>query len=136
MTDLKKSYLNSYEENERITSEVELILWEKIPNFKKINRLAALRKKTAEPISRSHIDYYLKKLKSENRNKLFHLISKIIVLCYLIFTLLRVFWYYHPGENPLPETSFTISNFIVLLYVIPVIFIVNYIIRRIVRNKE
>lgn len=130
MSEEKKNYLFSYEENERLNGEIEAILAENISLSAKKLRLKALRKTVREPISKSHVEYYLNKLSQKRHSMVQHFIGAVVTAVYFLFTLMRIFWYYNPGENPFPETNYTISDFIVFLYIIPIIIIIRYIVKR------
>lgn len=135
MTEKQSSILYSYEENEWVTAELEKILTENISGFKKIKRMRELKSKLSTPISRQHTEYYLKKDRADIRRRIEKFICVLMVTAYLIFTLFRVYWYYNPELNPLDSSkSLNLTDLIVLLYLVPVVFVVRFILKRLVKR--
>lgn len=134
MSKTKKGFPYSYEENEKVTVEIEKILADNTSELTKIKKLRNLKERVSAPISKHHIDYYLNKLIASIRNCLCRFICNVVVMAYLVFTVCRVFWFYYPSYNPFTSSlGITIIDLIVYLYVIPVIMIIYYLIRRFLR---
>lgn len=137
MTELQDRTLISYEENERLTEQIEEIMAEKIFDRAKRKRLKNLNPTVYAPISKQHISYYINKLNETRRNFILRFIAYSVVAVYLLFTLCRIFWYFNPECNPFSSwDSITISDMIVFLYLIPVVIIVYYILKRFLKMKK
>lgn len=128
------NHLLTYEEDKQLTEIINAILSEKTNTVSKIKELRHLRLNVSSSLGLSHIDYYLNQLQSNILSFVGHLISFILVLLYLIFTLFRVYWLYHPGENPLPSTGITITDLIIAFYYAGTAALAIYVIYRLMRR--
>ena len=111
--------LKSIEENTRLSAEITEILSSKDGSGTKLRRLKALRGESAYPLSRSHAGYYINKLRKKRAETAKRVTLAAFSAAYFVFTLLRVWWYYRPQRNPFPKTDYTVSDLIVLLYILP-----------------
>lgn len=135
MNEQTENRLYAYEENERVTAEIEKIFSENVSNLKKMKKLKALRNEVSAPISRQHIEYFIKKINAAKRRIILKFISTAVVTAYLIFTLFRIYWYYKPEYNPFhSSTNITIIDLIVYSYFIPIILIVVYAIKSLLKR--
>ena len=130
MTKQNNNRLYSYEENEWVTAELAKIFSENISDFQKIRKLKVLKSEVSSVISRKHIEYYIKKINAAKHRRILNFLSMAVVTAYLIFTLFRVYWYFNPEYNPLAPSSVTITDLIVFLYVIPLVLVIRFIMRR------
>lgn len=134
MNGTNNNCLYAFEENEKLSAEIRKIISENDSDNIKIHKLKSLKADINTPLAQSHIDYYIKKLYKTMRDRFSCLMCAVVAMSYLLFTLCRVFWYYHPEENPLPETNNTISDLIVILYLMPVIIIAIFIIKKVIQK--
>lgn len=129
MNGTNNNRLYSFEENEKLYAEIEKILSEG-NSTTKLRRLKSLKMYVNTPLAQSHIDYYIKKLRKTMRDRFARLVCTVISTLYLLFTLYRVYLYYHPEKNPFPETNNTVSDVIMMFYLLPVFFIAYFIIKK------
>ena len=118
-------------ENRYASGAISQIMSEQCGKITKIRKLKVLRNTCQSPLARSQAEYYIEVLCHERRETIKNAILVLFSLSYLIFTLCRVFWYYHPEKNPLPETNYTIVDLIRLVYLLPIICAVLWGVRKV-----
>ena len=126
-------------ENKSVSSEISEIIFCTDSKIIKSQRLKALRDNCKSPLARSYAEYYIEMLRKERRVTIKRIVLAFFSLSYLIFTLCRVWWYYHPESNPFPETNYTVSDLIQVIYLLTIIGIVLYGVRKAVsgvKNRE
>ncbi len=133
----KNNILFSYEENERLSAEIEKVMKEDISDFQKIKKLRVIGSSARAPISKSHVDYCLKKLTDSRRNRIKGIISLAVSFAYFIFILFRIYWYFNPDKNPFSSAAkISINDLVVFMYLIPVLIIGILIVKRILRKNN
>lgn len=128
------NYLLAYEEDKQLTEKINVILSEKTNTVSKIKKLRRLRLAVSSSLCLSHINYYLNQLQSDILSCVGHVISFLIVVLYLIFTLFRVYWLYYPEENPLPSIGITITDLMIDFYYAGSAALAIYVIYRLMRH--
>ena len=122
--------LQTINENESILNGISEIISSSDSKKKKARRLKELRDNCYSELANAHIEYYIDLLRKERRETLQSIVLTLFSLSYLAFTLCRVWWYYHPDSNPFPETNYTVSDLIQVIYLLTIIGIVLYGVRK------
>lgn len=110
--------LQTVNEHERLSEQISIILLKKANSKAKIKELRELSDSCVSLSAKAHANYYIKQLQKARIGKVKKSMLWIYFLSYLTFTLFRIWWYYNPGNNPLPATDNSISDLIVLIYII------------------
>ena len=116
--------LKTINEKKSISNNIADIMSSGDSKKKKSRRLEALRDNCKSNLGKAHIEYYIETLRKERRETLQRIVLALFSLSYLTFTLCRVWWYYHPDSNPFPETNYTVSDLIQVIYLLTIIGIV------------
>ena len=116
--------LQTINENESISNGIADILSPADSKKKKSHRLEALRDNCNSELGKAQIKYYIEALRKEKYKILQRIVLALFSLPYLIFMLCRVWWYYCPDNNPFPETNYTVSDLIQVIYLLIIIGIV------------
>ena len=116
--------LIAYEEEKQLAKKINAIIFQK--DFATV----------ISPLSQSQIDYYIHRLKSEALLRVGRIISFVVVMIYLIFILLRVYWFYHPDSNPFTSggKSLTVIDLVTGFYYVAAAALGIYVIYRIMRR--
>ena len=128
--------LKTINENASVSIEISDIMSSADTKKKKARRLKALRDSCDSSAAKAHIEYYIKALRQERRETVRRIVLALFSLTYLAFTLCRVWWYYHPDSNPFPETNYTVSDLIQVIYLLTIIGIVLYGVRKVVSGVK
>ena len=128
--------LSVYEEEKQVTETINAIMSKKDNFLNRIKQLYRLKLTVTSPLCHSHIDYYIHQLKSDMLTFAGHIIGLLFVMIYLIFTLFRVYWRYHPENNPFSadNKSVTIIDLIIYFYYAASAALVIYVIYRLIRR--
>ena len=116
--------LQTVAEHERLSEQIEIILSKKANTKGKMKNLRELSNSCVSLSSKAHADYYINQLQKARAEKVKRAMLWIYFFSYLTFTLLRIWWYYNPEDNPLPETNNTISDLIVFLFIITIVVVI------------
>ena len=127
-------FLKTISENKSISNDIADIMSSDDSKKKKSRRLEALRDNYESSIARSQIEYYIEALQKERRETLQRIVLALFSLSYLTFTLCRVWWYYHPDNNPFPETNYTVADLIQVIYLLLIAVAVLWGVRKAVWN--
>ena len=128
--------LKTINEKKSISNNIADIMSSGDSKKKKSRRLEALRDNCKSNLGKAHIEYYIETLRKERRETLQRIVLALFSLSYLTFTLCRVWWYYHPDSNPFPETNYTVSDLIQVIYLLTIIGIVLYGVRKVVSGVK
>ena len=128
--------LIAYKEENQLTEKINAIISQKDFALNKIKKLKGLRNAVISPLSQSQIDYSIHRLKSEALLRVGRIISFVVVMIYLIFILLRVYWFYHPDSNPFTSgrKSLTVIDLVTCFYFAAAAVLGIYVIYRIMRR--
>ena len=126
--------LKTINEKKSISNNIADIMSSGDSKKKKSRRLEALRDNCKSNLGKAHIEYYIETLRKERRETLQRIVLALFSLSYLTFTLCRVWWYYHPDSNPFPETNYTAADLIQVIYLLTIIGIVLWGVRKAVSD--
>ena len=126
--------LKTINENASVSIEISDIMSSADTKKKKARRLKALRDSCDSSAAKAHIEYYIESLRQERRETVRRIVLALFSLSYLAFTLCRVWWYYHPESNPFPETNYTAADLIQVIYLLTIIGIVLWGVRKAVSD--
>lgn len=128
--------LIAYEEEKQLAKKINAIIFQKDFAINKMKKLESLRGTVISPLSQSQIDYYIHRLKSEALLRVGRIISFVVVMIYLFFTLFRVYWFYHPERNPFTSggKSLTVIDLVTGFYYVAAAALGIYVIYRIMRR--
>ena len=123
-------------ENESVSDEISEILSSSDSKKIRSRKLKALRDNCNSELGKAQIEYYIEAMRKERNKKVQRIVLALFSLSYLAFTLCRVWWYYHPESNPFPETNYTVSDLIQVIYLLTIIGIVLYGVRKAVSGVK
>ena len=126
--------LKTINEKKSISNNIADIMSSGDSKKKKSRRLEALRDNCKSNLGKAHIEYYIETLRKEQRKTLQRIVLALFSLSYFGFTLCRVWWYYHPDSNPFPETNYTAADLIQVIYLLTIIGIVLWGVRKAVSD--
>ena len=131
--------LKTIVENKSVSDEISEILSSSDSKKIRSRKLKALRDNCNSELGKAQIEYYIEALRKEKHKILQRIVLALFSLPYLIFTLCRVWWYYHPNTNHFPETNYTVADLIQVIYLLTIIGIVLWGVRKAVlgvKNRE
>jgi len=92
----------------------------------KCKRLKQLSRNGRSPLANAKAEYYIKVLRRQQCEILQRIVLGSFATAYFIFNLLRIWWYYYPEKNSLPETHFELIDLIKYIYLLPIIAAIDY----------
>lgn len=116
--------LQMINENQSILNGIAEIMSSSDSKKEKSRRLQGLRDNCDSELAKAHIEYYIEAMRKERNNTVQRIVLTLFSLSYLTFTLFRVWWYYHPDSSPFPETNYTVSDLIQVIYLLTIICVV------------
>lgn len=116
--------LQMINENQSILNGIAEIMSSSDSKKEKSRRLQELRDNCDSELAKAHIEYYIEAMRKERNNTVQRIVLTLFSLSYLTFTLFRVWWYYHPDSSPFPETNYTVSDLIQVIYLLTIICVV------------
>ena len=128
--------LKTIDENDSVSNDIHDIMSSADDKKKKSRRLKELRDNCDSELTKAHIKYYIEAMRKERNKKVQRIVLALFSLSYLAFTLCRVWWYYHPDSNPFPEPNYTVSDLIQVIYLLTIIGIVLYGVRKAVSGVK
>ena len=126
--------LKTIVENKSVSDEISEILSSSDSKKIRSRKLKALRDNCNSELGKAQIEYYIEALRKEKHKILQRIVLALFSLPYLIFTLCRVWWYYHHNTNPFPETNYTVADLIQVIYLLTIIGIVLWGVRKAVSD--
>ena len=127
-------------ENKHIENEISEVMSCSQGNVTKIRKLKALSNKCESELAHARTEYYVKTLRKKVTNTIKKTVIVLFSLSYLIFTLFRISWYYHPENNPLPpNTKYDVVFLIKATYYLVIIAAVFWGLKKavnIIKNKS
>lgn len=132
----KHKFLIAYEETASLNAQINSILSSNGSDSQKAKELRELQKNVC-PLSQSHIEYYLKKIKSKRVSLYRRLICIPFVLLYLFYIIYRIYFFLHPEVSHYTFPSGLTENHLILLVaLIPVLILIYYIYRYYLTRKK
>lgn len=136
MDNIQHKPVNTYEETVWLNAQIASILSSDSSDREKSKKLRELQANVS-PLSQSHIDYYLKKIKSKKCSLYSRIASIPLVLAYLFYIIYRIYYFIHPE---LPHGSFSLgltqTHSFLLVCLIPVLILAYYSCRYYLTRKK
>ena len=136
MDSIQHKPVNTYEETIWLNARIASILSSDSSDREKSKKLHELQANVS-PLSQSHIDYYLKKIKAKQRSLYSRIASIPLVLTYLFYIIYRLYYFIHPEP---PHGSFSLgltqTHSFLLVCLIPVLILASYSFRYYLTRKK